>query len=138
MINDNFNDSIVPQARLKTAGFTLIEVLMALLIFSIVSLSITATVNQVVLNADALERNRLARWVAEDAQAELLLGLSDSSALSQNRSLGGIDWQIRFEVSPVPANALTDDMQRLEIKVSSQDEPDRVLYQLAMLMRTPS
>lgn len=114
-------------------GFTLIEVLLALIVFAMVSVSITASVRQVVLNADALERAQVARWLAEETRQELQLGLRQGAGQEQ-RQFAGIDWRLQIIESNIPDNELTQNMVRYDVLVF-EPEAEQPSFTLSFLQR---
>jgi general secretion pathway protein I len=68
-------------------GFTLLEVVVALMIFSISLLAITRALGQSARALDHAQEKSLAHWVARNATNELLLG-SDGKFLSRGQRDG--------------------------------------------------
>ncbi len=128
------------QTKQQNLGFTLIEVLVALTVFALVSVAISSSVRQVVINADALERAQIARWLAEETRQQLLLGERQGS--SQERlSFAGLEWDLQIIESAVPDNDLAQNINRYDLLITdlerlegTEDEPNFVL---SFLMRRP-
>ena len=97
------------------AGFTLVEVMVALMVFAIATVGLQSSIEQGVLTATRLEEKTVANWVAGNKLIELRMA---SSAPAQGRQdsevdMAGRTWSIETEVkrTPVP------DMLRIEIRV---------------------
>lgn len=100
-------------------GFTLLEVLIALVVVSLALLALTRTAGGQVQNFEALRERTLASWVAANVLAETrlstpmpALGKRDGRSRLANR-----DWRWQLEVHA------TDDtgMRRLEVRVYAGD-----------------
>ena len=100
-------------------GFTLLEVLIALVVVSLALLALTRTASEQVQNFEALRERTLASWVAANVLAETrlstpmpALGKRDGRSRLANR-----DWRWQLEVHA------TDDtgMRRLEVRVYAGD-----------------
>lgn len=100
-------------------GFTLIEILIALGVFAVVSISIHGRSGDVIRQLSTLESRTLATWVARNRLTELELEFRETDApvpvgrdASRTR-LGGRDWRIETEISATGDDAL----RRVEIRV---------------------
>lgn len=112
----------------KPAGFTLVEVLVALAIVAIALLAALRAAGQGTNNVEELRSRLLAGWVAENLLAEhrargdwLPLGIQRG----QQRE-GGIEFVWREEVSATPNPAF----HRVDVFVSAAPEDARVLAHL--------
>lgn len=118
-------DSTVAGGRAGRAGFTLVEVLVAL---AVVSLSLAAAftaVSQTAVHSSTLRDKTLANWVAMNKVTELRLepawpdvGESDGEAESADQV-----WRWVAEVSETPV----EQVRRIDVSVSYLDRPDQVL-----------
>jgi general secretion pathway protein I len=85
-------------------GFTLIEVLVALLVFSVVGFAVTSRVGDVVDQTYRIERRTVAHWVADNHLARMRLEARGTREViptgrSQERVLmGGREWRLEVEV----------------------------------------
>ena len=85
-------------------GFTLIEVLVALLVFSVLGFAVTSRVGDIVNQTYNLERRTLAHWVADNHLARLRISTRTTSDVmptgrTQERVLmGGREWRLEIEV----------------------------------------
>lgn len=81
-------------------GFTLVEVLVALVIFGVIAASVLKTLQDSVRQQAALEERLTANWVAQQALAEIRLR-TDWPPLGKKTEkvlLGGREWQVTAEV----------------------------------------
>jgi len=113
----------------RRAGFTLIEVLVALAIVSIALLSALRAAGQGTNNVGELRSRLLAGWVAENLLAEhraradwLPLGMQRGAARE-----GGLDFAWREEVIATPNAAF----RRVDIRVFAPGEETHTLAHLA-------
>ena len=101
-------------------GFTLIEVLAALIIISLGMLSVIRAVNQTISNTDYLRQKTLAHWVAMNKLTEVRLSPAAPSTddTDGDVDMAGTTWHWRMKVSAVQ-NSTT--MQQIVIKVAPKD-----------------
>lgn len=89
-------------SRQVVAGFTLIEVLVALLVLTSVATMVYASVQRYQHNAVRMEQQLLAGWLADNILTEMQLTeqvpVSDSQA--QSVHYGGLHWWLRREAGP--------------------------------------
>jgi len=92
----------------KQVGFTLLEVIIALIIFSISLLAITRALGQSARGLSHVEQKTYAHWVARNATNQLLLGLK-GGYLHLGEEEGAMlmgpqeyRWHSLVEVSPDP------------------------------------
>ncbi len=83
----------------RTAGFTLLEVLVALGIFAVVAASVLSAASHSLQTAAALEEKTLAMWIADNRLSELQLA---GAAPAQGRDQGQVEvagrrWQWQSE-----------------------------------------
>jgi general secretion pathway protein I len=104
--------------RLRTqAGFTLIEVLVALVVVAIAVAALARIGSQALDSQFEIEQRTLALWVADNVIAEMRLEPPGSQARRQGVSpMGGRDWYWDALVQPAPGEA----MLRIDVAVYDQ------------------
>lgn len=102
--------------RTALRGFTLIEVLAALIIVSLGFLAVIQAVSQTVNNANYLREKTLAHWVAMNKLTEVRLNASapPGGDTSGDIDMAGITWHWRMTVSATDAATL----QRIDVRVA--------------------
>lgn len=103
-------------------GFTLIEVLAALIIVSLGMLAVIQAVSQTINNANYLREKTIAHWVAMNKLTEVRLGKSAPAGGDSNGDvdMAGTTWRWRMTVSATDA----DTMQRIDINVAPKTAGD--------------
>ena len=96
----------MPRSRDKSAGFTLAEVLIALLIFSIAIIGLMEAGSQNARALSVLEQKQIAGIVADN---QLVLALSDTDGVRPGAKSGSLkmsgrdwEWQLRTEATDTP------------------------------------
>ncbi len=107
--------------RLHCRGFTLLEILVALAIVSVVLASLVQLAAQASHNAGYLERKTLAHWVAMNRMAELQATRAHlpTGRKQGTETLAGIEWTWRRSVKPTPDRQVV----QVEFVVGQGDEP---------------
>ena len=87
-----------------SGGFTLIEVLVALLVFSILGFAVTSRVGDIVNQTFTIERRTVAHWVADNHLARLRIAARTTTEVlptgrTQERVfMGDREWRLEVEV----------------------------------------
>lgn len=104
------------------AGFTLIEVLAALVIVSLGMLAVIGAVGQTVSNATYLREKTIAHWVAMNKLTEVRLSNSslENTETNGDTEMAGSNWHWRMQVSSTDV----DSMQRIDIHVAPKEAGD--------------
>ncbi len=117
----------------RTAGFTLLEVMIALAVFAVVSAALVRNAAVAVRQTTIIEERSLGIWVAENQLSQMRIQVrSDENypALGTNRyavNLADRDWEVVVKIAATE-NA---DIRRVEVAVSAAQEPDQVVADLA-------
>lgn len=100
----------------QTAGFTLLEVMVALLIVGLSLTAVAASMSQMVDASNAMRERTYASWIAQNRITELRLSATtpDVGASSGEVEFANTDWSWRAVVSETGV----DDLYRIDVSVS--------------------
>lgn len=102
----------------KNKGFSLIEVMVALIIASISLIALSQTLGQYVYNQGSLQERVVATWVAQNRLIEIQnkadLGSGGSLKKEQTENMLGADWQTKLTTQPT----LIPGLMRANLQVS--------------------
>lgn len=119
----------------KQRGFTLFEVLIALVIFAMVAGTMSLAIDGATNSAMDLEQRVYARWAAEDLMAKVRLGQIPAENAVNELPLGGYTFEVEITAYPAISETYQDSLTRLRIDVRRQDNPDFNLHSLVSLVR---
>ncbi|HAK51099.1 MAG TPA: type II secretion system protein GspI [Gammaproteobacteria bacterium] len=116
----------------KSKGFTLVEIMIAMAIFAIVSTTVLKNATQSISQTRMIKERTIAQWIAENQLQELRMlprgdehfpsvGIDRSSVTMANR-----EWQVEMDVS----NTGNELMRRIEVVVFDDADLDVPLAQL--------
>lgn len=122
--------------RSRSAGFTLIEVLVAL---AVIALGLTAVIKALGDYADATSYTRektLASWIATNKLTEMSVApawppLGDSE---EDVEFARQKWRCTIEVSETPVTNL----RRVDVSVSLLTKPEAVIHKVSALIEPPA
>lgn len=112
-------------STVKQRGFTLVEVLVALVIFGVIAASVLKTMQDSVRQQMAMEERLAANWVAQQVLAELRVSspwppLGDKSELVP---VGEREWQVTVRVE----STTEERMRHITIEVASPEAENPTL-----------
>jgi len=114
-------------------GFTLLEVLVALVIVGLGMIAVFGQVSQALTATARLRDKTLATWVGTDRITELRLArdFPNVGDRSDEIDMAGVRWQYRVKVSDVGI----EDFRRIDVTVAFADQPDRQLVEVTGFLR---
>ena len=120
----------------SSAGFTLLEVMIALTIFATVAVTISSTASQAANNALYLEEKILATWVAENHLVQLQIQIKTSQSLpsqgdtNERIEMAGREWLVttRVERTELPS------VSRVTVSVAKESDKGYNLASIATVL----
>lgn len=121
--------------RTTGAGFTLLEVLVALVIVALGLMAAFGQVNQSLTAASRLREKTFAHWIAVDqiTRLRLLEKLPALGNSSDEIEMARARWTYKTVVTKADADAL----RVVEVSVALSDQPDNVLASVTGIVGTP-
>lgn len=119
----------------KTSGFTLIEVLMSMLIFSTAILGLLKISTENIKNTALIEQKQIAGIVADNVLIAQISRTPDRILDKQNlKKMAGREWRWRVETQPTErANFF-----RITVNVYEQGQPQLIVSRFAIVRRKPA
>lgn len=119
----------------RDAGFTLIEVMVALVIVALGMMAVDTQLNSYAANSVYLEDKTLASWIATNQLTELSIAPTWPAVGDQEDDVefAGRMWHYRIEISETQV----PNLRRADIDVAVADTPDRVLHHETALIEPP-
>lgn len=113
----------------KAKGMTLLEVIVALAVFSIAAVSITKSLGEQMANMPILEQRTYAQWVADNVMvdARLETKFPDLGKKEGQTELAGKDWYWRKEV----VKTTDDKFRMIRVSVSDDQRYERISAQVS-------
>jgi general secretion pathway protein I len=123
-------------ARKHSAGFTLLEALVALVIVSLGMMAVNMQLNQYAVTAIYIEQKTLASWIATNVLTELSVQadwpeLSDSE---DDIEFANRQWHYTVDISETQV----PNLRRADVAVSAADTPEQVLHRVSALIEPPA
>lgn len=120
---------------LRAPGFTLLEVMIALVIVSLGMMAVNTQLNNYAVTASYTEEKTLASWIGTNVITELSVQSSWPELGDSEREVefGGRSWHVRIEVSETEV----DNLRRVDVEVGPADAPDQVLHTVSGLVEPP-
>lgn len=109
--------------RQSTAGFTLIEVLVALIVVGLGMLAVIQTVSQTASNTSYIRDKTIAHWIAMNqlTQVRLQPNAPAIDKSSDELEMAGRKWRWTMEVKQTPVESI----RRIEVNVRPSDAPEK-------------
>lgn len=116
-------------------GFTLIEVLVALVIVSLGMMAVKTQLDRYVMTAQFMENKTLASWIGSNKVAELSTQASWPAIGDSDEVLefAGRLWQLETKVTETQV----DNLRRIDVDVALADRPDEIVQRISGLIEPP-
>jgi len=131
--------SILLQTKVRRTiqlGFTLVEVLVALAIFAVCAMMLSAQSTTTLSNRQRLIEQQIALWVAKDTLVEQRINADGRSAakvhlmtVRQEKKQAGLEWQIDLTIEPTS----NPQLKKVRVTVSRVDNGNRQDHHAAQL-----
>jgi general secretion pathway protein I len=122
--------------RLKPAGFTLIEVRVALVIVAFGMMAVHTQLNRYVAAATYVEQKTLASWIATNKLTELSVGPTWPPVDEYEEDVEFANRQWRCEI--VVSETEVANLHRVDVSVRLLDDPERVVHKVSALIEPPA
>jgi general secretion pathway protein I len=104
----------------KQRGFTLIEVLVALLIVAVALAALSQTLAVLTQQQGGLEQRLYAGWIAQNRLVELTMSLDGEIETQTEVEMAGTTWQTELSLEPTPIPGMM--RATLEVKLAGEDD----------------
>ena len=136
-----FRSNNLFQIRARESGFTLIEILVALVVFSLCSVILISQSSSTLANRYVLIEKEMALWLAKNNLAELRLSgkkALKSGAWTVQKEMGTKLWSVNTIVKPVAVDQknpeINKGIRQINVQVSARDDPDTILASITAYM----
>jgi general secretion pathway protein I len=118
-------------------GFTLLEVMIALVIVSLGMMAVNTQMNRYAMTAKYMEDKTLASWVGANKIAELSVApewpeLGEDTEVVEE--FAGRNWILTIEISATDV----ENLRRVDVDVAEQTAPDVVVHRISGLIEPPA
>lgn len=116
-------------------GFTLLEVMIALVIVSLGMMAVNTQLNNYVVTSGYIEQKMLASWIGTNVITELSIQQSWPELGDSEREVefGGRRWHVRIEISETQV----ENLRRADVEVGPAEDPERVVHTVSGLIEPP-
>jgi general secretion pathway protein I len=111
--------------RKPATGFTLVEVLVALAVVSLVLVALLGSMQSVVASATLIHDRTIASWIASDRVTEIRLGTEYPEAGTSTGEIAMADQEWLYEVAIIETESA--DIRQIIAKVAAAAEPELIL-----------
>lgn len=121
--------------RARSAGFTLLESLVALAIVALGMMAVNTQLNRYVVSTGFIEQKTLASWIASNQIALLSVNREWPPLGERDEEIeyAGRVWNLGIEVIETPV----ENLRRVDVAVSLADDPERIIHTVSGLLEPP-
>ena len=118
------------------SGFTLIEVLVALVIVSLGMMAVQTQLNRYALTAGYMENKTLASWIGTNKVVELSTGQfwPEIGTSDEEIEFAGRLWLLDIEISETQV----ENLRRIDVDVADAQSPETVVQRVSGLVEPPA
>lgn len=118
--------------RRSQLGFTLLEVLIAMVILSVSLLAAIKVVSEVTSSAIYMQDKTMAQWVAMNKVAEIRLakGLPGDGRSEGEEEMAGRSWKWKITLKKTPYPAVREAEVEVRLASESKDEPATIMLRI--------
>jgi general secretion pathway protein I len=126
---------MTPICAERNAGFTLLEVMVALIIVSLGMMAVSAQLGRFAVASYDMEQKTLASWIASNKITELSIARQWPELGNQQEELEFASrlWLLRTEVTETEV----DNLRRVDVYVMGADEPEQIVRRLTGFIEPP-
>jgi general secretion pathway protein I len=120
----------------RSAGFTLLEAMVALVIVSLGMMAVNTQLNRYAVVATQVEQKTLASWIATNKLAELSVAPRWPAVgdYEEDLEFAGRQWHCEIEVEETEVANL----HRVDVSVRLMSDPERVVHKVSALIEPPA
>jgi general secretion pathway protein I len=122
--------------RHGSSGFTLIEVMVALVIVALGMMAVNTQLNRYTVAAAYVEEKTLASWIATNKLTELSIAPTWPSVgnYEEDVEFAGQQWRCEIVVEETPVTNL----HRVDVSVRLLADPERIVHKVSALIEPPA
>jgi general secretion pathway protein I len=122
--------------RHGSAGFTLIEVMVALVIVALGMMAVNTQLNRYTVAATYVEEKTLASWIATNKLTELSIAPTWPAVgdYEEDVEFAGQQWRCEIVVEETPVTNL----HRVDVSVRLLADPERIVHKVSALIEPPA
>ena len=124
------------ELRRQRAGFTLLEVLVALVIVSLGMIAVQTQIGRYALTATYMEEQTLASWIGTNKVVELSTATfwPDVGASDEELEFAERQWVLEIDISETQV----ENLRRVDVDVALADAPETVIQRVSGLLEPPA